>query len=327
VALEVLVTEIRALLGVEATAARDDSESTLYRADVSARFQPTDRIRGIVGVGLSNDEIFAAGLVRRDYSEVHALARLAFDLTRNLDLNLSYRYNDSENRRPPALLRTVQTLGAALDWAPLTTVDAVLAATRRDESEEGTPLQTLDSLRLGVATQILPDLRLVSDVNLSRLDDAFAGESRDSLVWRETLDLQLLPTWTLSGGYDQLRTTSAEGQELLRRSQYRVFTSWNATAYISLGATLWITDERGRLSTNQSYNVSYSPGRKLSISGTYQGFDSSTGTGTFTDSLSVIYRFYRQLILFANLSRSRFENDEGETSQISNLRAGLRFSF
>jgi hypothetical protein len=327
VALEVLVTEIRALLSVDATAAQDDSESTLYRADVTARFQPTDRVYGMMGFGLSNDETFAAGLVRRDYAEVHALARLGFDLGRDLDLNLSYRYNDSENRRPPALLRTVNTFGASLGWTPLTTVDAVLAATRRDESQKGTPLQTLDSVRLGVATQLLPDLRLISDVNVSRLDDAFASNNRDSLVWRETLDLQLLPTWRLSGSYGYLRTSSVDGQELLRRNQYRLFTSWNATAYLSLGATLWITDERGRVSTNQSYNVSYSPGQKLSISGTYQGFDSSTGRGTFTDSLSLSYRFYRQLILFANLSRSRFEGDEGETSQISNLRAGLRFSF
>ena len=324
---QVLVTEVRALLDLDLTQPEENLETTLYRADLAARFRPTRRVNGAVGFGLSNDQTFSAGLVRRDFSEVHAFGRLTVDLARDLDLNLNYRFEDSEDLREPVLLRTVSRFGAGLTWDPLPTVGAVLTANRRNESEKGAPLQSLQSVRLGVATRLLPDLRLVSDLDYSRLDDTFAGRDRNTWTWRETLEMQPLQSWSVGGGFTWSSNTTSQGEPLLNRTQYRVFTTWRATAYLTMGGTWWYNSENGRGSLNQSYNVSYAPGRKLAFSATYQGFEGPTGIGTATDSLGVTYRLFTRFILFANLSRSRTDQADGEADEITNLRAGLRLAF
>lgn len=324
---QVLVTEVRALLDLDASDANDQTRTTLYRGDVVASFHPTRRVSGAMGFGLSNDQSFSAGLVRRDFSEAHAFGRLAFDLAPGLDLNLGYRYNNSEDLREPVLLRTVNSFSASLGWVPLPTVDAVLSAGHRSETEEGDPLQSLQSVRLGVATLLLPDLRLVSDVNFSRLDDPFAGRDRDSWTWRETLEMRPIPTWSLGGGFTFSLNESRAGDPLLRRTQYRVFTTWTATSYLILGGTWWYTDDGGRTSLNQSYNVSYTPGNRLTLSATYQGFEGLGLVATSTDSLSLTYRLFARFVLFANLSQSKTEVSGGESARISNLRAGFRLAF
>jgi hypothetical protein len=323
----VLVTEVRALLQIDTEAISEKIESTLYRADMVARFSPNRRVNGSVGIGLSTDEDVSAGITRRDFSEVHANARLTFNLRRDLSLNLGYQYTDSEELRDPILLRTVNRANVALNWYPLPTVDAVLSAGRREESEVGETLQTLDSIRLGVATQLLPDLRLISDLDYSRLDDPFAGRDRNSWSWRETLQMQLLPTWVLGGSFFYSLNETREGEPLLRRTQIVINTNWTASRYLVLGGTWFWADDDGRNSLNQSYNITYTPGDKLAISATYRGFDSSTGVGTSGDSVNVTYRLYRRFILFANLSRSRSELTGGESDEITSLRAGLRLHF
>ena len=323
----VLVTEVRALLDVDTEQLAEDIEGTLYRADLVARFRPSRRVSGSVGIGLSTDENVSAGLVRRDFSEVHADARLAIDLRPDLRLNLGYQYNDSEELREPVLLRTVNRFNVALNWFPLPTVDAVLSAGRRDELEAGETIQTLDSIRLGVLTDLLPDLRLISDLDFSRLDDPFAGRDRDSWSWRESLQMQLLPTWTLGGSFFYSLNETREGEPLLKRTQIAINTTWTASRYLVLGGTWYWADDDGRDSLNQSYNISYTPGDKLAISATYRGFDTSTGVGTSGDSVNVTYRLFRRFILFANLSRSRSEVTGGESTQITSLRAGLRLQF
>lgn len=323
----VLVTEVRALLQVDAEGIADEIEGTLYRADLVARFKPSQRISGSVGAGLSSDQDFAAGITRRDFSEVHANAQMTVNLRRDLSFNLGYHYNDSDELREPILVRTVNRFNAALNWYPLPTVDAVLTAGRRDESEAGDPIQTLDSLRLAVVTDLLPDLRLITDLNYSRLDDAFTSFNRNTWAWRETIQMQLRPSWTLSGSFFQSLNETQEGEPLLRRTQVAVNTTWTATRYLVLGGTLYWGDDDGRDSLNQRYTISYTPGDKLAISATYRGFDSSVGVGTSGDSVNVTYRLYRRFILFANLSRSRTEVTGDESTEITSLRAGLRFHF
>jgi hypothetical protein len=324
---QVLVTEVRALRDLDASEGEDQTRTTLYRGDVVASFHPARRVSGAAGFGLSNDESLSAGLVRRDFSEVHAFGRLTFGLAPSLDLNLGYRYNDSKDLREPVLLRTVNSYSASLRWVPLPTVDAMLMASRRSETEEGNPIQSLQSVRLGVSTQLLPDLRLVSDFDFTRLDDPFAGRDRDSWTWRETLETRPVPTLSLGGGFTFSLNESREGEALLRRSQYRVFANWTATAYLVLAGTWWYTDDGGRTSLNQSYSVSYAPGSRLTLTAAYQGFEGLGTVTTSTDSLGLTYRLFTRFVLFANLSRSKTAVSGGESTQISNLRAGLRFAF
>ena len=323
----VRVTEIRALLDLASTALDESTDDNRYRGDVILGFNPSRRVSLAVGVGASSDETLAAGLVRRDYEEAHALARLTVGLARGLDLNLGYRYNDSENRREPVLLRTVSQYNANLTWKPLSTVDAALTLGRRDESEKTTLLQSQDSVRLGVALQLLADLRYVTDFDVARIEDPFAGRSRNSLTWTHTLEMRPVPTWDLAGSFVLSRNETFAGESLLDRTQYQVWTTWNPTSYVSLTGSWWYTDDSGRSSLSQSYNVSYAPGDRLTISATYQGFDDVAGVGTSTDSLNATYRLFAQFLLFANLSRSTTRDIQGESTRVSNFRAGLQLAF
>jgi len=323
----VRVTEIRALLDLATTALDESSDDNRYRGDVTLGFNPSRRVSLAVGLGASSDETLAAGLVRREYEEAHALARLSIVLARGLDLNLGYRYNDSENRRDPVLLRTVEQYNANLTWKPLSTVDAILNVGRRDESEKTTLLQSQDSVRLGVALQLLADLRYVTDFDVSRLEDPFAGRGRNSWTWTHSLEMRPRPTWDVAGSLTLSRNETFAGEPLLDRTQYQVWTTWNPTSYVSLTGSWWYTDDRGRGSLNQSYNLSYAPGDRLTVSATYQGFDDVGGVGTSTDSLSATYRLFTQFLLFANLSRSTTEDIQGESFRVSNFRAGLQLAF
>jgi hypothetical protein len=174
---------------------------------------------------------------------------------------------------------------------------------------------------------LLPDLRLISDLSFSRLDDPFAGRDRDSWSWRETLEMRPTPRWNISGSFNYSLYETLEGESLFNRTQYRVLTTWQATNYLTLGGTWWYTDADGSSSLNQSYNLSYAPGPKLTVSAAYQGFESAGGRGTFTDNVHVSYRVLTRFVLFANLSRSRSEEAGGEIAKITNLRGGFRLSF
>jgi len=290
-------------------------------------FNPSRRVSLAVGLGASSDETLAAGLVRRDYEEAHALARLTVGLARGLDLNLGYRYNDSENRREPVLLRTVSQYSANLTWKPVTTVDAALTASRRNESERTTLLQSQDSVRLGVALELLADLRYVTDLETSRLEDPFAGRSRNSWTWTHTLEMRPLPSWDVAGSLILSRNETFAGEPLLDRTQYQLWTTWNPTAYLSLSGSWWYTDDSGRGTLNQSYNVSYAPGDRLTVSAAHQGYDDVGGIETSTDSLSATYRLFTQFLLFANFSRSTTQDVQGDSVRVSNFRAGLQLAF
>jgi hypothetical protein len=323
----VRVTEVRALLDLAASALDETTDDTRYRGDLLLGFNPARRVNLSLGLGASSDEVLTAGLVRRDYREAHALARLTVDLARGLDLNLAYRYNDSENRREPVLLRTVSQYNANLVWKPLPTVDAALSVGRRNESEETTLLQAQDSARLAVALQLLADLRYVTDLDVARVRDPFGGRDRNSWTWIHTLEARPLPRWDLAGSFTLSRNRTPDGQPLLDRTQYQVWTTWSPTAYLSLTGSWWYTDDGGRTSLNQSYNVSYAPGDRLTVSATYQGYEDFGGVGTATDSLSAAYRLFTQFLLFANLSRSTTKDTRGESLRVSNFRAGLQLAF
>lgn len=323
----VRVTEVRALLDRAAAAFDEATDDNVYRGDVLLGFNPVRRVNLAVGFGASSDETLAAGLVRRDYEEAHALARLSVGLARGLDLNVGYRYNDSEDRRDPPLLRTVSQYNANLTWTPLSTVNAALTFGRRDESEETTLLQSQDSARLGVSLQLLADLRYVTNLDVSRVEDPFAGRDRDSWTWMNTLEMRPLPTWDLSGTFTLSRNTTFSGETLLDRTQYLIWTTWNPTSHVSLAGSWWYTNDSGRSSLNQSYSLSYAPGDRLTVSATYQGYDDVAGSDTSTDSLSATYRLFTQFLLFANLSRSTTRDTQGESTRVSNLRAGLQLAF
>jgi hypothetical protein len=221
----------------------------------------------------------------------------------------------------------VTQYNANLDWKPLPTVNAALTVGRRDESEKTTLLQSQDSVRLGVALQLLTDLRYVTNLDLSRLEDPFAGRDRKSLTWTHTLEMRPVPSWDVSGTFTLSRNETFAGEPLLDRTQYQIWTTWSPATYLSLYGSWWYTRDGERSSFNQSYNLSYAPGDRLTVSATYQGYDESGGTQTSTDSLNATYRLFMQFLLFANLSRSTTQSAQGESVRVSNFRAGLQLAF
>lgn len=304
-----------------------DIEGDLYRADVSLGFHPVSRVRGRLAAGGSSDEDLADGLVRRDYEEVHANAGLAVDLRRDLIWDLGYRYEDSEDRRDPVLYRTVQTLSTNLRWFPLPTVDLVLAAQQREEFDRDELLQTQISSRFDAVTDLIPDLRLVSGVELVNLEDPFAGRDRNTFLWRERLEMTPTMRWRVSAGFTYTQTETPDGESLLDRTQYLVSTTWQATRAIVFVGNWYVTDDNGRTTVDQGYSLAYNPGPKLSISGTYRGITNQDSGGTFTDSLNATYRLTRHFTLFGNLTRSSTEITNSLGTSVSSLRFGVHLFF
>ena len=138
--------------------------------------------------------------------------------------------------------------------------------------------------------------------------------------------MQLLPAWRVDAAFTRSLNSTPDGEPLLDRTQYRLTTTWSPTTYVSLGANWWVTYDNERRSANQSYNLSYTPGPKLSFTASHQEFGSGARS-TSTSSFNTTYRFLPRLVLFATLSRSRSENAAAAAATIANFLAGLRLGF
>lgn len=320
----VLVSEMRALLDVAVEARTEELDSTLYRMDLGADFLSGRRVSGRVDFGFSNDEAISEGLVRRDFDERHAGARLTARLKDDVRLDATYRYGDTKNRQP-SQFRTEHTYGSNLTWTPLPTVHAGFSVQRRDEYAQSDLLQTDASARALVTLTVLPDLRLIADAALLRTDDRVADFDRRGWEWRETLSARPRPRWGLGATFAVSRLETPEGETVLDRTDYGVNTNWLATQYLALTGSWTLIDQNQRKDLRQTYSLSYNPGPKLSVSLAYDDFDTQNERQTSTGSLSINYRLNRHFTVFGSLSRSRSAVPGTETSEIESARIGLRF--
>ena len=303
------VTEIRALLdlGADGRRARPTDEQPLPGRRQPRASSPTERVSGAVGFGASTDETVAAGLVRRDYHERHALARLTVDLARDLDLQPGL---------PLERLREPAPAGPAADGEPVQRHPELEPPAHRGRDpapsaagtsrRKATLLQSQDSIRLGVALQLLTDLRLRHATSTSRGSripsrGATATAGPGARPWR------CAPSrWSVSGGFTYARNETLEGEPLLNRTQYRALDHLERHLLPDAGRHLVVHQRRaGGARSTRATTCPTRPGDRLTISATYQGYDGSGGSGPRTDSLSVTYRLFTRFHLFANLSRSR----------------------
>ncbi len=332
---EVLVTEARALIDVDVEAGRTQFESNRYSAAGDLVFLPTERIVTRLNFSATNNQDFAAGLVRRDYEALHAGAGLRIGLARNLDFDLGYSFDDSENLRPTSpLLRTINRYSTGLRWTPLPTVDVVLSAQHRDESQESQRLNSEQGVRLFAVTDLLPGLRLQSNLAFARFSDTLTHQLRDSWNWAETLQAQPYQNWRIGGTFSLTRyqsliddDPSGARETVFNRSDLQAFTTWTPTAFLSLSGTWFLSDLGGNGTVNQIYNISYAPGPKLFISGSYSDFSSSDSRSTGTNSINATYRLTRFLTLVGNLSRSETQLADTGTEVIRSARIGVRLFF
>ena len=318
------VTELRALRDVDSLA--PGGEATLYRADLVATYRPVERVTARVNAGASEDESLSGLVTRRRFEEVHAGARLEVGLPHDLRLRAGYQYVDFENRVEPVLLRTEQVYDAGLVWTPLPTLEAVLSTQVRDELEEARELRSLQTTRLRVLAELLPDLRLTSELERSRVEDPLSGLDREGWAFRQLLDARPTDRWSVAGGWSLLRFEDSSGRVLLDRLGLDLQTTWVATPYLTLiGAWDWSLDDATteRTFLRQSYTVAWSPGTKLTTTVTWESFEDRDLRQTTSSAASASYRLTERFSLFGSLTRSTFEETGSETSETTSFRTGI----
>ncbi|HUP43790.1 MAG TPA: hypothetical protein VM599_11345 [Thermoanaerobaculia bacterium] len=324
-AVGVSVTELRALRDVDRLTPAG-GEANLYRADLSATYRPVERVTARVNVGASEDESLTGQVARRRFEEVHAGARLDVGLPGDLRLQAGYQYLDFENRIEPVLLRTETVYDAGLVWTPLPTLDAALTTRLRDELEEGREIRSIQTTRLRVLAELLPDLRLTSELERSRVEDPLSGLDRDGWAFRQLLDARPTDRWSVAGGWSLLRFEDSTGRVLLDRLALDLQSTWLATPYLYLvGAWSWSVDETTteRTFLRQSYTVAWSPGTKLSTSASWESFEDQDLRQTTTSAASASYRLTQRFSLFGNLTRSTFDETGGEARETTSFRTGI----
>lgn len=324
----VRVTELRALLDVESLESESESgvNTTRYRTDLGAQYRATERVTLVTNVGGSNDESLSAGLVRRDFQEFYAGARVSIDLPKDFSFRALYRIEDVEDRREPVLLRTLEAFVVNLGWSPLPTFEALLTAHRRDETEDGRPLQTNDSIGIEAFTQLLPDLRLTTEIRTSRLTDKITGLSRDTTVLQQRFDAQPAETWNIAGSVGYSLFDASEAFPLDSRLVVDLTSWWTPTRRLNLqGTSSLIRDDSGTF-VQQSYNISYML-EKLRLSASAQQSESQGGLKTRLASTSASYRLNRSLRADVALSNSETSGGTGLTTDRTSLTSALRLTF
>ena len=323
----VLVTEVTAYRAVDRVPEERDQQGTLYRGDVSLGFRPIRRVSARVNLGGSNDETVTSGIVRRDYTERHASASIAVRLTSELELSSGYRYSDSENRGPAELFRTTETVDAALRWAPLPTIDAILSASRRDESDRDLLLQTIDLMQLTLFTALLPDLDLTSRFSYSELTDPITGQDRNTWSWRE--DLRSRPTrrWTLDGSVGYSLTETPLEDRLLERQSWSLRSTWSPGAHLFLDGGYYWSRDNEFTSASQIYGLTYMPGPKLIVNLSHRDSSTDTGRRTSGESLSANYRVHPRVQLSGSWNRSEVTLSGDLSSQTDSLLVGFSIFF
>jgi hypothetical protein len=280
-----------------------------------------------VTVGTVQDEGQAGVVRQRDYRDNHANAQLTFDLPAHFRFDAGYRYLDYEDRIEPALVRTEETTTARLGWTPLETLSADLTYSLRDESDETRLLRSTETLRLHVESELLPGLRLDSQVEKATLDEPFFGRQRDVLSWHEIVEADATPTLQVGGGISYQRYDSAAGETLYESRDLRFQTTWRATPYLTLGGDWSVDENLERDTIRQSYNVTYSPGTRLSVSAAYQELE-DRGLRTITNGVgSATYRLNDHFNLFASFTDSSLDEIAGDGRSITTFRTGVRLFF
>lgn len=331
-ATEVAVTEVRALRAILGAGLTEEAESTLLRADVSAGFQPHERVSANVSGGIIQDEGLRAGALRREYEDVHYSALVTADLPRDLQARASYRYFDAENRIEPVLVRKEALTSAALAWEPLPTFEATVSYSLREEEDEVRLIRSTETERLFVSAELLPGLELDSSLERTELEDPLGGRDRTVLAWRERIEARPTRDWTVTGGFSVLSYEDAAGARILDRNSLDLRATWRAAASLVLTGdwsydTDRFRDAETQDSLRQSYSVSYSPGSKLNLSGSYQELDDGRFRKTAAVSAGFNYRLNPRFRLFGNYTRSETSLGAADTAEISSFRTGLSIFF
>ena len=318
----VLVTEIRALREV-ASIGRTTGESTDIRTDFNLLFRPNERVDASFVLGYNNENDVVPGVIIRGLRDLYYSSNIRVVLTPDWDLNMYYGFSNREEDREPVLERGDRSLGAALSWKPLPSVDGQLNINRREESERGVQLRVDNTVRLRLATELFPELFLATELLANDSDNDLAGFSQSSWTWRESLISRPTRRWTLSGSYSYTDFDSTGSVTLEKRTSLSLRTGWTPVPAINIGATFSRGKDDFQKTTDQRYVLVWTPGRKLTCSVTYNANEAAGLRQITSSSLNLQYRPHRKLRLFATGSRSEEAITTLPVIATTSFRAGL----
>jgi opacity protein-like surface antigen len=322
---DVAVTEIRALLGVESLALA--GKSTNYWLFADAILAATERVTLNLNAGFRTDQDLAEGRLNREFTDRTYSGGLQVELSPDLRLRAGYRFSDIEEDLDPVLKREEEHLTASLDWSPLETVNTILSLSSREESESGRRLRLADTARLYARTDLLPELRLISEVVYSDIEDPFSGFDQSSWQWRETIESQPTAAWTFAASLVQTWYDSTGSVALSERSQLQFRSVWRAAPFLTLSGDWSLNRDDDDDTVSQRYSISWNPGNRLAVSLGYQDSDLQEIRSTTGTSGSVNYRLNRKLTLYGSYSRSTTERIGVEDSEIESARLGFNLFF
>lgn len=302
---DVVVTGIRALMDAPQFGRRE-RRSTNFRGYLQARFLPWERLSTTVNLGYSGVSGTAEGLPLRDVQDFSFDTLVQWDFIDTLGLRLQYIFADHRRDEDPVLRRQEERFLASLVWTPLETVDGLLSASRREESEEGLLLRRSDLVTARATTALYPDLQLTSEVNRSQAEDDFSGYDLASWTWRETLESRPTRDWILSGGFAQTWYDATGRISISRRSSVNIRTDVVVNRYFSCGGDWVFGREDDRNNFTQRYHASWTPGSRLSFNGSYIMTSTAGGFETSGAAANLNYKVNTYLNLFASYNSSAY---------------------
>jgi hypothetical protein len=322
----VAVTEVRALLDVDLLG-ESGRRSTTERAYLLTEIRPTGRVSARVSLGTNSDSGSGALLPFRDTREWNGETLLAIGLTDTLDARFLYHRSRFTRGETPVLRRGETRADLSLAWTPLPSVNALFSAGEREESESGRRLRRTRSMRGRALTELLPGLRLTSEVARESVEDPFSGFDLSSWLWKEVFEMQPLPGLTLYGGGSIHWLDATSRINVTRRTSAYGRLDWTLLPTLTVSADWSYGSEDGRRTVSQRYALSFAPGPRLSLSASWFESDALGDLETSSAGASLDYRLNASTGLFLSASRSELDIAAGGGSRVESLEAGVTVAF
>ena len=322
----VAITEIRALVDTLRTG-QERRRSTTERIFILTDVRPTERTRGSFSFGYDSDGGNASDLPVRDTRSLTYDARFAAELSETAELRLGFYQSDYKRNENPILRRDERRYRAAVAWAPLPTVDALFTLSRREEQERDVLIRRNDSIRAAAMTDLLPGLRLNSEIAYSDVDDPFSGFGLESWTVRETFEMRPTRYLTFYGGLTHQRFNASGRVSLEKRTSADGRLNWSVLPGLNFGGTWSYGTEDGRSTLTQGYVVNWAPGPRLSMNGSYSRTDSIGDVETSSTGASLNYRLNQYTNMFATYTLSKLNQAMALEDRVSTLQFGLTLAF
>ncbi len=322
----VRVTELRALVDVGELESGESLATTL-RADFSANVKPHQRVHATLRFGLSDEDALARGLLSRDLYETNASAVVRVTAAETLDVILRYGFSSLDDPLGPVLQRDVKEWSAALEYNPIPTVNGLLTISQRDELDQDRLIQSAETVRGRLLTELLPNLSLLSELVWTAFDNPFSNFRYTSRQWRETLQSRLTESFQLGGSLSLTYYDSGGVFSLTRRTRVELRAIWNITPFLAFTGDWNYAEDDNQKTYMPRFNVSWTPGTKLRVTVSYLDTDTRELRRTTTLGATADYRINPRLTPFAVFSRSTFDQVGLERSATTTLRFGFNFFF